>query len=507
MEIFKCLDKINGLHHAISGLSHDSRKVTPGGMFFALDGGKKQGRKFIKHAIKNGAICVVVSKRVKLPKKYSSVEQIVVPDVREAMSFISKKFYNNVSDRLRIVGIVGTNGKTTCAHILRHIFAVASGKGVEVSYCKVGIIGTLGTWIGGQKVASELTTPDPIDLHNIFSQMVAEDVETVVMESSAHAIHLKKLCGLTFESAIFTNITVDHLDFFGTFDKYSRTKIDFFIEGNNGEDKYKAKVKTAIVNIDDPHGVKILEKRCGKSILYSLEKDAKNLRLYPDKSEFEHSGHKVTVNLPGRFNVYNALACLKCACEMGVDLKSAIKALATIPQVQGRYNTYKIYISKKEYVTAIIDYAHTPDGLEKVIGTARETCGSGNIITVFGCGGERDKTKRSIMGEISARLSDFTVITNDNPRGEKPMSIIKQIEKGIKNVLYKELLPNKNLKEFSNRYRLIEDRKNAIKFALDMANNGDVVIIAGKGTEETMEVNGKHIPFCDTQVVLEYKRE
>jgi len=417
----------------IKELHFDSRKVTPGSLFFCL-----HGEKYAKDAAKNGAVCLVAEKRLKIDGA-EQIEQIIVPNVREAMSLMSKEFYGKRVDKMRVVGVVGTNGKTTCAHIMKHILETAGER--------VGIFGTL---------HGKLTTPDPIDLHRSFAEMYDDGIRTVVMEATAHAIHFKKLAGIKFEAVIFTNITQDHLDFFGTFENYANTKINFFLQGDH--------IKTAIVNVDNEFGRRIVKERKGEFVPYSLEAGA------------------IETNLLARFNAENVAACGTCARALGIGEEHIKAALTSIPQIPGRFNVFKV-----GGVTVIIDYAHTPDGLENVILAVREFT-TGKIFTVFGCGGNRDKEKRPIMGGISARLSDFTVITTDNPRFERPLKIMKQIQKGFKAVKCKN-------------FAMIKDRTEAICFAVGKASDGDVVIIAGKGGETHTETRGKMIEYTDEFVV------
>ena len=444
-----------------TGLYHDSRKVTAGSLFFDLSGSVK----YVKQAIKNGATAIVTAKPIVLSDKM--VRQIVVPDVRVAMSTMSKEYFGGYVDKMKIIGVVGTNGKTTVTHMLRHIL----GR-------ETGAIGTLGIFYGDAFEENPLTTPDPIEMHQVFARMYNAGTRVIAMETSAHAIHFAKLAGINFEAVIFTNITVDHLDFFHTFENYSNTKINFFLTDKN------SKIKTAIINIDNEFGRRIIKERKGNSVSYSA--DGAQIKLYADRSTFVFEGHNVTVNMPALFNVYNALACLTCAKVLGVSVAKAVKALGNIPTIAGRFQTFAL----KSGAVAIVDYAHTPDGLEKVITSVRETSRGARIFTVFGCGGERDKTKRPIMGEISAKYSDYTIITNDNPRKEKPTAIFKQIEQGVKRV--------------SDKYTIIEDRAEAIKLAIYKAKKGDVIIIAGKGAETTMEIGGEFIPYSDADVLNEY---
>jgi len=458
IELLKVLEKYEVVGHLgnyeiketdVTQLHHDSRKVVVGSMFFCLDGTCVSGVKFAWEAVKNGAVCVITEEW----QESIHVVQIVVPDVREAMSLMAKCFYGSMVNEMRVIGVVGTNGKTTCAHIMKHILETAGER--------VGILGTL---------HGVMTTPDPIDLHRTIKEMHTEGIRVVVMEVSAHAIHFKKVAGITFEVVIFTNITQDHLDFFGTFDKYADTKVGFML----GED-----IKTAVINTGNEFGRKIMSERKGSSIEYALC----DVQLFPDRSvigEFD-------VNLPARFNAENALGCIAAAKVLVIEGPIIKQALKSIPRIPGRFNVFKL-----GDVTVIIDFAHSPDGLEKIIMSVKEFA-TKKVITVFGCGGNRDKGKRPAMGEISARLSDFTVITSDNPRFERPISIMKQIRKGFK------AQKNKN-------FTMVVDRVKAIEYALGFAQEGDIVIIAGKGGETYTEIKGRMIEYADESVIATHIR-
>jgi UDP-N-acetylmuramoyl-L-alanyl-D-glutamate--2,6-diaminopimelate ligase len=389
-------------------------------------------------------------------------------DVRELIAVAAKGKTNNVCDKMRIIGVTGTNGKTTSAFVLAHLI----GR-------RVGVIGTLGAFVGDKKIESEskLTTPDPIHLHEIFQKMYDLGVRTVVMEVSAHAIFYRKVAGINFESVIFTNLTQDHLDFFGNITDYANTKIGFVLG---------AQVKTAIVNADDPYGQKIISVGQKSIIKFSIE-DVKGLELLPNMCRFRYKNKKIALNLCGRFNVYNALGCICAARALGISMSKIRARTWSIPVVAGRFNV----IRATGGYTVVIDYAHTPDGLEKILNSARELVApNARLVSVFGCGGNRDTTKREIMGKIAGRLCDYVVITSDNPRNEIPEEIIKQIEGGIMAT--------------NCKYHTEVDRRAATIFALDTAQSGDVIVIAGKGAETTQEIAGVFYPYVDGEVVGEY---
>ncbi|MDR0461968.1 MAG: UDP-N-acetylmuramoyl-L-alanyl-D-glutamate--2,6-diaminopimelate ligase [Christensenellaceae bacterium] len=475
--------KLGGVE--VTHLTHDSRTARAGSCFFALPGTKTDGAVYVMQAVANGASIIVAQRGSKVPDV--PVPVLFVDDVRETMSLASKRFYNDICDKMNIIGVTGTNGKTTCTYILRGL----CGRPRTPSRHIVGVIGTLGAFIGddciskslttpernGQTHIGHLTTPDPIELHEIFYTMYKRGVRTVIMEVSAHAIHYKKVAGINFRAGIFTNLTQDHLDFFNTMDEYAKTKANFMTG---------AQVQTAVINIDDPYGQDIYL-NCESAESYSIN-DAIDLEMSQGHNSFNIGKHRLDMNLAGRFNVMNALACIKVARILGITFRKIKKRLATVEPVSGRFNVYK---SKKGF-SIIIDYAHTPDGIEKILTSARELVSEkGKLIAVFGCGGNRDKTKREIMGKLAGNLADFAVVTSDNPRDESPEAIMLQIEAGVK------ATDNKN-------YKLLEDRMEAIYFAFDMASEGDVVVIAGKGAETTQEIAGIFHPYSDIETVKDY---
>jgi UDP-N-acetylmuramyl-tripeptide synthetase len=461
--------KIGGVE--VTHLTHDSRKAKPGSCFFALKGEKSNGSMYIMQAIAKGAVLIVAENSPSFEGVDTrSVDGVVIPvlyvdNVRESMALAAKRFNNDICDKMDIIGITGTNGKTTCTYILRHL--------LETKKNPVGLIGTL---------TQSLTTPDPIELHEIFAEMYAKGIRTVVMEVSAHAIHYHKVAGIHFRTGVFTNLSQDHLDFFPTYEDYAMTKVNW-MTGNQ--------IQAAITNIDDQYGQVIARSAATDKArsAYSID-DISNLEMTPGSSTFNLGKHKLRVSLPGRFNVYNALACIKAAQVIGTPMCKIRKRIAKIDAIPGRFNMVKA----KNGASVIIDYAHTPDSLEKVLTTARELIGvaTSRLILVFGCGGNRDQGKRAIMGKVAANLADFVIVTSDNPRNEPPLSIMYQIESGIKT---SEPID----------YILIEDRKMAIHHALDMCMAGDVVVIAGKGAETTQEIAGAFHPYTDASVVEEYK--
>jgi UDP-N-acetylmuramoyl-L-alanyl-D-glutamate--2,6-diaminopimelate ligase len=466
-----------------TGLYHDSRQVRPGGVYFAL-----RDNKYVDEAIANGAEIIVSKTEVYSDK----VKCIVADDPREYMALEAKKFYRDSADKMRITAVAGTNGKTTSAHMVRHILETATGKNVGL-IGTTGVIGAGSEWDG----ISTLTTPDPIDLHRAIYAMYKNGIRDVVMEVSAHAIHYKKIAGINFDGVIFTNITQDHLDFFESFEQYKDTKISFFEKANIG---------FSVVNADDKYANDIVTVS-KRSVAFSLEKNmpdadkwvfVRNVVSNTDGCDFEIDGAgDFHIPICGRFNVSNAVGAALLCRNYGIEWPAVKEALRTLPQVPGRFNTYRI-----KGVTVIVDYAHTPDGLEKLLLNARGLLSSpeAKLFCVFGCGGDRDKSKRPKMGGISYRLADFTVLTGDNPRTENPDVIIDEIERGIKTSTVEAVTDDLTC-ENRIKYVRITDRTAAIEYAVGVAKARDIVVIAGKGHENYMDIGGIKIPYSDVKVL------
>lgn len=415
----------------IKGLSCDSRKVQPGFLFFAVPGNKLDGKKFIPQAKINGAAAIVTEEFV----ADKDIFQIKVQDVRSAMAHIAANFYHHPSHKLKVVGITGTNGKTTIGYILKRIFEQA-GK-------KCGIIGTIQTGVENNLKDSILTTPNAIDLQAALYEMQNLGAEYVFMEVSSHALEQKRVEGIKFCAAIFTNLTHEHLDFHKNMEEYLKAKKKLFDQ--------LEKDAFAIVNKEDKYSVRIIKDCKAKVVFFTKE--------------------KVKTNLPGDYNLSNIGAALTLAKQFGIDQKIALRAVEEII-VPGRFEK----IPNNKGFDVIVDFAHTPDALEKLLLTVRKNY-KGKIILVFGCPGERDREKRPMMGEIASRLADFSIVTTDDPYSEEPASIIKEVAKGFT----------------SSNFKIIVDRKKAFVLALGMAKKGDVVVAAGRGHEK--------IPF-DDRVIL-----
>ncbi|MDR3021063.1 MAG: UDP-N-acetylmuramoyl-L-alanyl-D-glutamate--2,6-diaminopimelate ligase [Clostridiales bacterium] len=466
--------KIIGSDLEIEGLTMNSKNVKKGDLFFAIVGKSSDGHDFIAQAIQNGASAIVVERE----QKFCPIAQVIVQDSRIAMSVMAALFFNNPSRQLKLIGVTGTNGKTTVSHILQGIL-----KSWGKSVC---LIGTLGVIVNGQAVKDDedsksLTTPDPIELHKTLAMLVQKKVEYVVMEISAHSIALKKIEGLFFESIIFTNFSRDHLDFFETVQNYKRTKALLFTK------KY---TNHAVLNIDDDMGVEIASSADFPVLTYGCNRPADvfainlTMNCHGLKYFLNCMDNIANINfcLPGEFNMYNTLAAAATAHILGAPIKKIVQGIKSVEKVDGRFN-----IINTDTFSVIVDFAHTDDGLANLLKAVREfSCGK--ILCVFGCGGDRDQSKRSLMGFVASKYSDIVILTNDNPRFENPNKIISHIEQGVKMIS-------------STYYECISDRKEAIKRSFELAGKDDLIVIAGKGAENTQEINGTFHSYNDLDFV------
>ncbi len=455
----------------IESLSISSRECGENSLFFCLIGENADGHAYAAEAIKNGAVALVTEREL-----FVDVPQVLVQDAREALGMLSSVFYGEPSKKMQVIAITGTNGKTTTSYMLASILK-AAGK-------NVGVIGTLGIVYGEQHYATDLTTPDPIALHRILAQMSASGVEYVVMEVSAHALYYKKTLGVSFTVAIFTNFTQDHLDFFHTMPRYKEAKAKLF----------SAKTAPiAILNGDDEVGREFGKRRETepvKTVFYGLRSPADAFAIVTDEStagtecmlNVNDKLSRISLRMLGEYNVYNALAAATCAVELGVSPDVIRLGLNGLQEVEGRLQRVATYHGGDIYV----DFAHTPDGLERTLESLRKYC-KGKLICLFGCGGNRDKSKRPIMGEVVAKKADYSILTSDNPRYEDPLDIIVGIERGHR--------------RFSSKYVIVPDRKRAIAYGLDLLQSGDVLLIAGKGAEEYQEIMGIKYPFNDHDII------
>ncbi len=459
----------------ISNLTIDSRKVKKGSMYGAIKGFNVDGHKFIKNCIENGASLIVCEDLEDFCID-DNVAILQVENTRKALAIIAKNFYNNPTKNINLIGVTGTNGKTSTTYFLEQIL---------LEYKKtVGIIGTIEIRENGKKMEfdfSTSTTPDTIELNELFSTMVSDNIDNIVMEVSSHALELHKVEGCNFNIGIFTNLTQDHLDMHKSMENYLNAKSKLF-----------SMCKIGIINIDDKYAQDIIKNASCKVFTYSIEKEsdlqAINIQYFMDRVAFDvkinDKIENFILNIPGRFSVYNALSVIGACLMQNIPIDIIKEGIKNIKGVPGRIQT----IPNNKGFNVIVDYAHTPDGLDNIIKAVREFT-RGRVITIFGCGGDRDRKKRPIMGEISANLSDYTIITSDNPRSEVPEAIIDEIETGIKPI--------------TNNYEKITGRKDAIYRGVSIAKANDSIIIAGKGHEDYEIFADKIIHFDDTEVAKE----
>ncbi|MFZ5975480.1 MAG: UDP-N-acetylmuramoyl-L-alanyl-D-glutamate--2,6-diaminopimelate ligase [Bacillota bacterium] len=456
----------------ITDVVYDSRQAIDGCVFFCIKGIQADGHDYAAAAVERGARAVVVQHGLELPK---DVTQVSVKDSRDAMALMSAAFFGNPARAMTMVGVTGTNGKTSTTYMVKSI--------LESAGQKVGLLGTITNMIGDERIHTERTTPESVDLHRLLKRMRDEGVHTVVMEVSSHSLKLKRVAGITFDVAAFTNLTQDHLDFHGNWEDYFASKKILF-----------RMCKSAVINLDDAVSQKMVEGRdypvTGFGIREQAHVMAQSIEITPRGVRFmlRIGGQTLPVNLriPGLFSVYNALAAAGIAHVLGATANNIITGLEKLQNVSGRF---EVLDTHGRDVTVILDYAHSPDGLDNVLNSIKEFA-RGRIITMFGCGGDRDRGKRPLMGEIAGRYCDFCVITSDNPRTEQPMDIINDIIEGMRRT--------------ACEYVVIENRLEAIEYTLKQARNGDVVLLAGKGHEDYQEIHGVKFHFNDKEIVEEF---
>lgn len=456
----------------VTGIEIDSRCIKQGGLFVAVRGTVTDGHKYISKAVEQGALAVVCEA---LPEQcQDSVAYIVVENTEEIVGVLATTFYGNPTSKLKLVGVTGTNGKTTIATVLYNLFR-------KLGY-KAGLLSTVCNYIDSEAVPTDHTTPDPITLNRLLARMVDAGCEYAFMEVSSHSVVQHRIAGLTFVGGVFTNLTRDHLDYHKTFENYLKAKKMFF--DNLPSNAF------ALTNIDDRNGLVMLQNTKAEKHTYSVQSmadfKARILESHFEGMMLEINKEEVAVQFVGRFNVQNLLAIYGTAVLLGEDSHEVLVALSALRPVSGRFETMR---SPAGY-TAIVDYAHTPDALVNVLETIHDVLdGNGKVITVVGAGGNRDKGKRPIMAKETARLSDRLVITSDNPRFEEPQDIINDMMAGLN-------------QEEAARTICITDRKEAIRTACMMAQKGDAVLVAGKGHETYQEINGVKHHFDDKEVIL-----
>ena len=456
----------------ITGVHYDSRQVMRGGLFIAISGFQTDGHKYIPKAAENGAACIVCEKKPEMQIPY-----VLVSDARAALAVLGANWFGHPADDMRVIGITGTNGKTTSTYLLKHVLEQTLG-------AKVGLIGTIQNMIGDEILHTERTTPESFELQKLFADMRDAGCTHVIMEVSSHALVLHRADQIRFGAAVFTNLTEDHLDFHQTMDAYCDAKAMLF-----------RRCETGAVNVDDAYAKRIMEQADCRLLTYSAQGNpaslmAEHVELFSDRVEFDavyqNKRASVTLGIPGIFSVYNALGVIQAAQALGLPLEKIAAALSTAQGVKGRAEV--VPTPGKAY-TVLIDYSHTPDSLENVLKTVRGFC-KGRVIAVFGCGGDRDPFKRPIMGRIGAELADLSVVTSDNPRTEDPMTIIDAIVAGMQ--------------EGPHPHVVIENRVEAIGWALAHAEKDDVIVLCGKGHETYQEIGHEKRHLDEREVVASY---
>lgn len=458
----------------ITGICYDSRRAAPGSLFVAVSGFQTDGNRFIPMAVEKGAGAVITAKRPMEAAPY-----VLVSSDRLALAQIAANYYGHPARAMTMVGVTGTNGKTSVTLLLKQVLERTAG-------AKVGLIGTMENYIGDQALPTERTTPESLELQELFARMRDAGCTHVVMEVSSHAIALERVGGVRFQVAAFTNLTEDHLDFHHTMEAYCDTKALLF-----------SRCEKAVLNRDDAYYERIARRAVCPVLTTSQHPGAdlyaRDVRLHSGGVAFTavcgEEQIPAALPIPGKFTVYNALTVLGIARALGIPLSEAAKALASARGVRGRVEV--VPTPGKPY-TVLIDYAHTPDGLQNVLTSVKGYC-KGRLIAVFGCGGDRDPIKRPIMGRIGAECADLAVITSDNPRSEDPNAIIAEIVKGI---------PKEK-----NSYITIENRPQAIRYALDIGKKDDIIVLAGKGHETYQEICGVKRHMDEREIVAEYLQE
>ena len=464
--------RIIGSDCDISRIEYDSRKLTGGELFCCIRGTFKDGHEFAESAVARGAAALLVERELPL-----SVPQIIVKNSRHAMAELAIEFYGHPLDGIPVIGITGTNGKTTSTYLLKHVLEQTLG-------AKVGLIGTIQNMIGDEILHTERTTPESFELQKLFADMRDAGCTHVIMEVSSHALVLHRADQIRFSAAVFTNLTEDHLDFHKTMDAYCDAKAMLF-----------RRCETGAVNVDDAYAKRIMEQADCRLLTYSAQGNpaslmAEHVELFSDRVEFDavyqNKRASVTLGIPGIFSVYNALGVIAAALALNIPLQKIADALRTAQSVKGRVEV--VPTPGKDY-TVLIDYSHTPDSLENILKAVRGFC-TGRVIAVFGCGGDRDPYKRPVMGKIAAELSDLAIVTSDNPRTEDPYKILRQILAGMQDT--------------ETPYEVIESRVSAIGRAMELARKNDVIVLCGKGHETYQEIGHEKHHLDEREVVASY---
>lgn len=474
------VDRITGPPDpAVLGIAYDSRRVESGYLFAALAGEKQDGNRFIPDALQRGACAILSARPAPDP---APVTWVRVSDDREALALAARNYYSRPDERVRVVGVTGTNGKTTVVHLVESILKTHGET--------VCALGTLAYRIGREEIRAERTTPESVDLYRILDRAAAEGCRHAVMEVSSHSLALKRVAGLRFAAAVFTNLTRDHLDFHGDMEHYREAKSWLFRDLSEG--------CPAVVNLDDPASAHFLSLSRGRPVTYGFHPDS-DVRVESFQPDWKGCNLSVRVlgkglplrsHLFGRPNASNIAAAVAAATALGCPPEAAAEGIAAVKGVPGRLES----VDSGQHFSVYVDYAHTDDALANTLATVRELRPR-RLIVVFGCGGDRDRTKRPLMGAAAARGADLAILTSDNPRTEDPLTIVAEVEKGIRQVTTD-----------SSRYRVIPDRREAIRTAIMEADGGDAVVIAGKGHETYQILRDRTIPFDDREVAREMLR-
>lgn len=463
----------------IKGITYDSRKVEEGYIFSAVKGFKMDGHRFIENAIKNGAaaiLCEYIPEGLAYKTNY-----VLVKHSKKSMAEIANVIYNKPSEKLNVIGITGTNGKTSITYLLKSIF--------DYNQLKTGIIGTMGAVIDDRVIKLNNTTPESTDIHYILNQMERKKIKNCLMEVSSHALELNRVDCVSIDVGVFTNLSRDHLNFHGNMENYLKAKKKLF---------YLSKLNN-VINIDDSYGERIYKelKEAGLNVVsYSIDKESDyraeniNTKVTGTKFDlvFENTKKNVHIKTPGKFSVYNSLGAIGAAHSIGLDLDKIIEGISTNPGVTGRFEV----LDTKLDCIVILDFAHTPDGLEKVMEAINDFA-TGRKIVLFGAGGERDVSRRSLMGEVAGRFCDLCILTSDNPRYEDPYKICEEIAEGVK--------------EHHENYKIIVEREEAIRYAIENHEAGDVILLAGKGYEPYQVVGNERVPYDEKTVAKRVVRE
>lgn len=460
-------ERIGDMQTEIYGIATDSRKVRKGDLFVCYAGTNFDSHSRVFEAVNGGAAAVVCEKPLEC-----GLPQIIVGNGRAQIAKLARAFYGYADKRLKLIGVTGTNGKTTTTYMLAEIFKAGGHS--------VGVIGTLGISYGDKLISPELTTPDPVYLHSVLADMLKTGVEYVFMEVSAHALYFNKVDGLHFEVGIFTNCTQDHLDFFGSMQEYADCKKLMFSDGRCGY---------AVINSDDELGIELL-KTVGNAISYGIGNPAdvfavdivEKLNGTTFVLNLMDELYEIKLNLPALYNVYNAMAAAACAKILGVKTATIAKGLKNLKKVSGRLE----HVANFNGADIFVDFAHTPDGLEKSLQSLKKLC-AGKLYCLFGCGGNRDRSKRPLMGAVAAKYADFCIITSDNPRFEEPFDIISEVEAGVK--------------PFGTKYVTVTERDVATEYAVRLLEKGDILLVAGKGGEHYQEIMGIKHNYDDNTVI------